>query len=345
VLFCWPYSGTSVFLAGTFNDWNPQPMYKNLNSFELTIPLWPARYHYKFVVDGNWYYDICQPNVNDHDNWNNEILVEEKRKVPVPLQNVGDSCYVNTAIQLLLSCSDWVEILGTLYSDPYDGKLLNLFQTYLPSMEFQIRSFLKQLEGILHRSLSGPQDAELFLINLWEHFRNENSQIVDPISYCTLKKLKCKNKQCDWKTGWVKWEDGFSLPLCYDVEGLTVQDVVDYFVKNEETKEEYCNNCKTKNMETKFKLDTRMYLFAHLVPINDSVGSPYLSEILLIKNPNRSTCVYKLQAIGYHDGGHYKACVHQQNTWWICDDHQIYPTELNHQPHEQGKILVYARIN
>ena len=50
-----------VFLAGSFNDWNPKatPMIKDAyGKFNADVPLLPGRYEFKFVVDGKW---CCEP--------------------------------------------------------------------------------------------------------------------------------------------------------------------------------------------------------------------------------------------------------------------------------------------
>ena len=50
-----------VFLAGTFNDWNPKstPMAKDAKGqWVAVLDLKPDRYEFKFVVDGVW---CCEP--------------------------------------------------------------------------------------------------------------------------------------------------------------------------------------------------------------------------------------------------------------------------------------------
>jgi 1,4-alpha-glucan branching enzyme len=49
-----------VSLGGDFNDWNTiaHPMKKDANGmWKKTLVLAPARYEYKFMVDGNWQND------------------------------------------------------------------------------------------------------------------------------------------------------------------------------------------------------------------------------------------------------------------------------------------------
>lgn len=50
-------------VAGTFNDWQPQPLKaaKSPGSFSLTVLLPPGDYEYRFVIDGQWCNDTACP--------------------------------------------------------------------------------------------------------------------------------------------------------------------------------------------------------------------------------------------------------------------------------------------
>ena len=58
---------SSVYLVGSFNDWDPVklPMAKNKDgSFRKKLTLKPGRYEYKFITDGIWLNDTeSQENV------------------------------------------------------------------------------------------------------------------------------------------------------------------------------------------------------------------------------------------------------------------------------------------
>ena len=53
--------GSTVYVAGTFNDWDPKdcPLKDNPNSgiYKATLALPPGRHEYKFVVNGEWHVD------------------------------------------------------------------------------------------------------------------------------------------------------------------------------------------------------------------------------------------------------------------------------------------------
>lgn len=62
---CHAAEASSVFLAGTFNDWNPQTdlMQRTPDGdWGIDLDLPPGRYEYKFVVDGQW---CCEPGRDD----------------------------------------------------------------------------------------------------------------------------------------------------------------------------------------------------------------------------------------------------------------------------------------
>ena len=50
----------TVFIAGSFNGWDPQrtPLRKDLRGvWHASLPLSPGRYEYRFIVDGQWQED------------------------------------------------------------------------------------------------------------------------------------------------------------------------------------------------------------------------------------------------------------------------------------------------
>ena len=70
-------------LLGDFNNWNSRthPMKKNPKGvWEKTIMLFPGRYEYRFLVDGEWWNDplnnqVC---INSYGSQNNIIIVSAK---------------------------------------------------------------------------------------------------------------------------------------------------------------------------------------------------------------------------------------------------------------------------
>ena len=74
-------AGKSVYLAGSFNQWNPTGKKmldkKNEGVYTTTVKLAPGRYEYKFVIDGVWCADPENLDFvqNDHGTLNSVIAV------------------------------------------------------------------------------------------------------------------------------------------------------------------------------------------------------------------------------------------------------------------------------
>ena len=72
--------GKKVFLAGTFNGWDPaaKQMSAKKGVYSTSLRLEPGKYEYKFVVDGTWCADPecldCVP--NDQGTLNSVIVVK-----------------------------------------------------------------------------------------------------------------------------------------------------------------------------------------------------------------------------------------------------------------------------
>jgi 1,4-alpha-glucan branching enzyme len=72
----------NVTLMGDFNNWNPKthPMKSDgKGAWKKTVMLFPDRYEYRFLVDGQWCNDhtenVCP---NEFGSYNNYIVVSEK---------------------------------------------------------------------------------------------------------------------------------------------------------------------------------------------------------------------------------------------------------------------------
>lgn len=79
VMFEWSHTAPKqVFLAGSFNDWSDTscPLKLVDDVHRTSVPLESGKYLFKFVVDGEWHYDITLPTETDvQGNVNNVLMV------------------------------------------------------------------------------------------------------------------------------------------------------------------------------------------------------------------------------------------------------------------------------
>lgn len=77
-MFEWSYTNAKqVFLAGSFNEWSKTvcPMDKVGDVHRISVPLESGKYLFKYVVDGEWNYDITLPTETDSEGNTNNVLV------------------------------------------------------------------------------------------------------------------------------------------------------------------------------------------------------------------------------------------------------------------------------
>ncbi len=77
-----------VVLSGSFNNWRTSELYMKRNAqgaWELSIPLPPGKYLYKFIVDGYWKQDP-RNELKEHDGWNghNSVLFVYNQRFYLP---------------------------------------------------------------------------------------------------------------------------------------------------------------------------------------------------------------------------------------------------------------------
>lgn len=74
--------GASVFVAGTFNDWNPEARRladpKGCGEFSCIMYLMRGQYEYKFIINGVWVMDADNPEfvANDKNSMNSIFTIE-----------------------------------------------------------------------------------------------------------------------------------------------------------------------------------------------------------------------------------------------------------------------------
>ena len=71
VFSCHADAGAAIFVAGSFNDWDPHftPMKydKEKDTFSCEVKLSPGTYEYKFVINDVWGLDCDNDNVSAND--------------------------------------------------------------------------------------------------------------------------------------------------------------------------------------------------------------------------------------------------------------------------------------
>jgi len=80
--FVWPYLGSPVSIAGSWNNWIPQEMKESSVGYVLDLDLPIGTYQYKFVVNGLWLSATYLPSSPDGKGNKNNVITIDASSIP-----------------------------------------------------------------------------------------------------------------------------------------------------------------------------------------------------------------------------------------------------------------------
>ena len=205
----------------------------------------------------------------------------------IGLKNIGNSCYMNTSIQILLHCQKFINKLNNDKNKPITNSLYNLFQLLLNDENNKINPnlFKKEFEK-KHLDYKGnnQHDSIEFTRILLDDLSNENNISHNDNNY---EELITKNKSIfeldkEYYLFYKKREDSFIIDLFYNqiinkfkckckyekysfekiidipliisklLMSFTLENLLDFYFKDEELKwENECEKCGKKTVHKK----------------------------------------------------------------------------------------------
>ena len=282
------------------------------------------------------------------------------------LNNIGNTCFMNSALQLLVNCNVLTKfILNTEFS----SKKINIYKKFLENYKNndittpdQVKLMIS-LENAIFRG-TRQHDSHEFLIYLIDllndefksEFENSNILVanvdakdlinnlfnnkITNIIYSDQTEEKVKNRFA---------EKILSLPInnhCYDLD-----DCLNLFQKIDELSgENKWESEKTKEkVEALKKLQIRKfskYVIIHLKRF-DNMNNKNGKSIKFKELTNLNNNKYELRAVIKHmggtRGGHYICAVKKKNKWLLANDSSISDVNINNFL-EDGYIYLYSKI-
>lgn len=265
--------------------------------------------------------------------------------IPIGLPNFGNTCWLNSLFQALLSTNQFIHLLNEISSPTaFSTHLKNLFHSCLTFNNLQARQDLIQFIHSIgwHKGL--PEDSSealLWCINqlhndckikiendsnnpifqsLYKHNQGESSVVYSYVQGCYGWKTSDNEQRYEpFITFYLDW-----APITNQVQNIT--------------------EC----LEQTFK-NKQIVMMPPLLAICFDRSPEHiqfkLTSSFMLYTPDGTKVVYNLKAVILHiggmGGGHYVCIGYRDNKWWIFDDDRVSQIEMTGNINDVPRLCLY----
>lgn len=271
------------------------------------------------------------------------------------LQNNGNTCYLNSCLQLLTHCGFFTLEIYKFYKKRNNNEDLKPIEKYLLELilnkwfsnetifnPIKIHKEISKENDIFNPIYCEQHDSSEFLIYVLNELNDKLKNIFNSKFISIIKCKICKNIR--------KKEEDF---LIWSIElHEHINSSIKSFFNLEDIDDVYCENCKTKTKCTKkyeYKKvsDSLIIHLKRFKPINNKYvkinNKIHTNDVITINKNN-----YELRGVIVHMGsinhGHYIFLGKNLNNKWLNYNDSICNNIMYNNPIEQGYIFYYEKI-
>lgn len=260
--------------------------------------------------------------------------------IPTGIYNVGNTCYLNCALQVLFFTPQLTNIILFFkdnFVDDTDNNVAssfieiihNLYKCKRPKVNSLMEHFLIEFKYFqnMKKQHDSHETIMCILDSISDSMKKENKFIEDIFDTVVVNRIQCKG--CDHEVV----NDETIRNLCISSTCESVQDGISNFFKEEKMDDYKCDVCK----ETCCYQQRTHKKHGYISMININMYDNYGEKVKCIMSIDQEIFIsgkrYDLYACVCHHGsannGHYTASVKSDNEWYIIDDESVHKVEAN----------------
>lgn len=266
------------------------------------------------------------------------------------IYNIGNSCYLNSALQMLFNSNTFREILKyTIFEkiiDTYDKSTI-----FNPTDIKKIVSSNNNNTNILFGN-TDQQDSYEFIIYLFDvidKILGKNNILYKEFGIKTTNNIKCKNSNCKKESDNISIELFLQLPITNELDLSDSYRTYKSIERLENDNAYFCEKCNKKVLARRKTITTKWP--DNLIIVLKRFDYNMRKDNRQINIPLVWRHGYKLKGgiihIGSYRGGHYIYFGEEDNNWFIANDTNISKiNDIDEFMNNQGKqsyILYYYK--
>lgn len=275
---------------------------------------------------------------------------------PTGIDNVGNTCYLNSALQVLFFSPQLTNII-LFFKDRFDNGKDSVAKSYItiveqlysgkkPQVADLIHNFLKEFKYFENMRMQhdSHETTMCILDSLYESLKGNKddnfiSTIFDSVFENVVQCKDCRHKVVNKET---------ARNICINSNAESVQEGIDATFTEEKMDDYKCDMCSERDCYRKKTHSKHSYIAIITINMYDNYGRKAKTTMNIDNSIEINDKKYTLYASVCHHGsannGHYTASVKSDNIWYIIDDETVYEVKDQQNLHLRNAYTLFYKV-